>query len=216
MVPGLMNISRIAQKYIREHPSIADCLERGLINYSSLAREICSAEGIDAFDAILIACRRYRSKVRRRGMHEKKISSLLNRAKVRIRNKIIVIIVEKARTLEKALNLQKFVRQQRGDFNVIEGEEVLTIVTNIDYLPEAKELFEGKIKKITKQLVQITMIFDESVETVSGVVANVYRLFAENDINIREEMSCWTDIMVVIDEQDAAKAMQVLSGLGAD
>lgn len=59
------------------------------------------------------------------------------------------------------------------------------------------------------------MIFDESLETVSGVVASVYRLFAMNDINIREEMSCWTDIMIIIDEQDIGKAMQVLSGENA-
>ena len=211
-----MNVSRLTQRYIREHPSIADCLDRGLINYSSLAREICTTLNIQAFDAVLIACRRYRAKHRTRAVHEKKISSLLKSAKVRVRNKIIVLIIEKGRTLEKALALQKIVREERGDFNVIEGEEVLTIVTNSDYLPRAREVFEGKIKKVTRQLVQITMIFDESVETVSGVVANVYRLFAENDINIREEMSCWTDIMVVIDEKDIAKAMQLLSGLSDD
>jgi aspartokinase len=59
----------------------------------------------------------------------------------------------------------------------------------------------------------ITMIFDETLETVSGVISNIYRLFAENDINIREEMSCWTDVMVVIDEKDMPRAMQALSSL---
>lgn len=211
-----MNVSRLAQKYIKEHPSIADCLDRGLINYSSLAREICSTLKIDAFDAVLIACRRHRAKHRTRAVHEKKINALLRSAKVRVRNKIIVLIIEKGRTLDKALALQKLVREERGDFNVIEGEEVITIVTNSDYLPRARVIFEGRIKKIIKQLVQITMIFDESVETVSGVVANVYRLFADNDINIREEMSCWTDVMVVIEEKDIAKAMQLLSSLSEE
>lgn len=206
-----MNTSQITQKYIREHASIADCLERGLINYSSLAREICDAENMDSFDAVLVACRRYRARHRQRDSHEKKIAQLLQRAKVRVRNKIIVVIIEKEKALEKVLTLQKLVRRQRGDFNVIEGEETFTVITNSDYLPEAKELFEGKIKKITKQLVQVSMVFDESVETVSGVVASIYRLFAENSINIREEMSCWTDVMVVIDEADIGKAMSLLS-----
>jgi len=206
-----MNVSRITQKYIREHASIADCLERGLINYSSLAREICEAEGMKSFDAVLIACRRYRARHRQRDVHEKKIALLLQKAKVRVRNKIVVLIIEKEKMLEKVLSLQKLVRRERGDFNVIEGEETFTVITNADYLPEAKDLFEGKIKRVTKQLVQVSMIFDESVETVSGVVASIYRLFAENSINIREEMSCWTDVMIVIDEKDIAKAMSLLS-----
>ncbi|MFN8391059.1 MAG: hypothetical protein U0136_12285 [Bdellovibrionota bacterium] len=208
-----MNASRVTQKYVREHPSVADCLARGLVNYSALAREICAATGIESFDAVLIACRRMRAKHRAKQNNEKKIFQLLKSAKVRIRNKIVVIIVDKAGNLEKALALQKFVRADRGDFNLIEGEDVFTLVTNLDYLTRARESFEGKLRKVSKQLVQISMLFDESLESVPGVVANIYRLFAENNINIREEMSCWTEVMIIIDEQDIAKAMQLLSGL---
>ncbi len=209
-----MNVSRLTHKYIREHPSIADCIDRGLINYSALAREICNSQKIEAFDAVLIACRRYYAKHRTRATHEKKIFALLRSAKVRVRNKIVVLIVDKGRTLEKVINLQKLIRGQRGDFNVIEGEDTLTIITNTDFLTEAREAFQGQVRKISKQLIQITMIFDESVETTSGIVANVYRLFAQSNINIREEMSCWTDIIIIIDEVDMPKAMQVLGSLG--
>lgn len=208
-----LSMSRVTQRYIREHPSIADCLERGLINYSALAREICASEQLEgAFDAVLVACRRLRAKHRERSrvQHERKIVSLIRRAKVRVHNKIAVVIVEKPPSLDRALQLQKTIREERGDFNLIEGEEVLTLVTNVDYLPRIREMFGSRIKKTTRGLVQITMLFDESLETVSGVVAYVYRLFAEHDINIREEMSCWTDIMVVIDERDIGKAMQVM------
>ena len=210
-----MNVSRLTQKYIREHPSIDDFLERGLINYSALSREICTHYKIDAFDAVVIALRRLRAKQKARANHEKKIAQLIRNAKVLVRNKIVVIIIEKTRVLDKALALQQFVRTEKGAFHLIEGEEVLTIVTNSEYLSRAREAFEGKIRKVIKGLVQISMIFDESLETVSGVVASVYRLFAMNDINIREEMSCWTDIMIIIAEQDIGKAMQVLSGENA-
>ena len=208
-----MSISRVTQRYIREHPSIADCLERGLINYSALAREICEVEKLDgAFDAVLVACRRMHAKQQERSrvQHEKKILGLVKRSKVRIRNKIAVVIIDRPQSLYRALELQKSIRDDRGDFNLIEGEEVITVITNVDYLNKLRDLFGAKIRKMSRGLVQITMIFDESLETVSGVVAYVYRLFAEHDINIREEMSCWTDIMVVIDERDMPKAMQVI------
>jgi len=43
-----MNITKLSEKYINEHPSIKDCVRKGLINYSSLTRQIASelAEGI--------------------------------------------------------------------------------------------------------------------------------------------------------------------------
>ncbi len=205
-----MTITQITTKYIREHPSIADCLDRGLINYSALAREICQKLNIDSFEAVLVACRRYHAKQRSRATHEKRIATLIRRAKIRIRTKISVAIVDKARTPEKILGIQKVIREQRGDLNLIEGEQVYTIVTNDEFSSLIKEAFEGRIRKITKGLVQITMVFDETLESVSGVLATVYRLLAANDVNIREEMSCWTDIMMLIDEKDLTKATHVL------
>lgn len=206
-----MNLSRIASKYIREHPSVSDCLSRGLINYSALAREICEAEGLRSFDAVLVACRRHYARSKVAAAHEKKILSLIQQAKVRVRNKIAVAIVEKSRSYEKTFGLQDLVRAQRGDFNLIEGEDTFIVVTNSNFVADIKEFFGARVKKITSNLVQITMLFDKKLETTAGVVAHLYRLFAENNINILEEMSCWTDVMIIIDEKDLPRAMDVLT-----
>ena len=211
MTVARTSVSRITQKYIREHPSIADCLDRGLINYSALAREICAEHELDSFDAVVIACRRYFERRKPRESNEQRVTALIKHAKVRLRNKIAVVVVDKSNSLEKATALQKSIKKDRGDFNLIEGEEVITIITNTDYVSQMRELFGSRLRRVSKGLVQITMIFDQRLETTSGVVSYIYRLFAENSINIREEMSCWTDVMVVIDENDAARAMQVLN-----
>ena len=55
------------------------------------------------------------------------------------------------------------------------------------------------------------MIFDEKIETTAGVVSYIYSLLSEKGINIYEEMSCWTDLMIVIDENDLGKTMNILS-----
>jgi aspartokinase len=55
------------------------------------------------------------------------------------------------------------------------------------------------------------MVFDERIETTPGVVSFIYGLLSDNGINVQEEMSCWTDLMIIIDEKNAAKAMRVLS-----
>lgn len=63
-----MNITRLTEKFIQEHPNIGSCLKRGLINYSSLTRMIASENKLDLdrnFDAILIACRRHKEKIKK-------------------------------------------------------------------------------------------------------------------------------------------------------
>jgi len=206
-----MSISRITHKYIREHPSVQDCLERGLINYSALAREICDSTEADSFDAVLVACRRYFQKKRTHVSREKKIVSLLQKSKVRVRNKIAVATIEKSKGIEQALEIQNVIKKEKGDFNLIEGEDVFTIITNVEYLPLIKKVFATGVVKSSSGLAQITMIFGENLEMTPGVLSFIYRMFAEYDINIREEMSCWKDVMVVVEEKDVARVMQMLN-----
>jgi len=62
--------------------------------------------------------------------------------------------------------------------------------------------------------VQISMLLSEEVEIVPGVVAYVYGLLAEHGINLREEMSCWTDLMLVIEQKDLETAVRLLTNSG--
>ncbi|MBI3309188.1 MAG: hypothetical protein HYZ79_07435, partial [Candidatus Melainabacteria bacterium] len=93
-----MNITKLTEQYISEHPSIKDCLKNGLINYSSLSRLIASDLSLSLekkFDAILIACRRFRKKLKKEDTQERKILSILKQSKIEIKNKIIAIVLEK-------------------------------------------------------------------------------------------------------------------------
>ena len=206
-----MSITKLSRQYISDHPSIKDCLRLGLVNYSALARTICDNLQIKQFDAVVVAARRYYDQIKSQLPHEKKIVSLIRNAKLRAHNKIAVAVVEKPRDFERLYTLQKKIKKDRGDFNFIEGEDALVLVTNSDYLDDLRVTFKGRIIKLSENLAQITMLFDQKIETTSGVVAYVYGLLASNGINVLEEMSCWTDLMLVVAEQDAAKAMRVLS-----
>ncbi len=166
---------------------------------------------MESFDAVLIACRRLRSQGRLKISREAKIRALIDNAKIRVRTKLAVAAFDKTLTLAKRSELQSRILKSRGDFNLIEGEESVTVVTNDDYLPLLKKIVGNRLLRTNSNVVQIAMIFQPSLETTSGVVAHIYRLFAENNVNILEEMSCWTEVMVVIDEKDLTRAMQALS-----
>lgn len=206
-----MNATRLTQRYILEHPSVRDCLSRGLINYSALAREICGAYNVNSFDAVLMACRRYMRRVKSAVSNERKILDLVHSAKLNIRNKVIVAIIERPRQFSKLTQLQSEIRADQGDINVVHGEDVVTVITNVEYEPQIRSALKPYIKKITHNLAQITMLFDPRIEVTPGVVSYIYGLLSQNGINVLEEMSCWTDLMFVIEEADLPKAVKALA-----
>src|SRR3989344_7315757 len=90
-------------EYIKEHPDIKNCLKKGLINYSSLARLISKELELEkktSKEAILIAARRFRDKLKQELGQEKKIKELLSKSDVDIKNKITVFILEKGINLD--------------------------------------------------------------------------------------------------------------------
>jgi len=209
----MANITKLTEAYISEHPSIKDCIKKGLINYSSLTRQIAKDLNLELkrnFDAILIACRRYYRKVKSEETNEKGILNILKQSKVEIKNKIIAIVIEKNIFLDNLLALEKEIKKKAEVFHIIEGTSAITIVTSEDFLIEIRKLFKNKIIKENSSLIEITLKSPKEIETTAGVAPYVYSLFGEHGINIVETMSCWTDTLFVIEEKDIAKAMEIL------
>jgi len=208
-----MNLTKTTEQYIQEHPSIKDCLRKGMINYSALTRKIAEEKNLDLkknFDAILIACRRYYSKIKKEAVLEDKILDLLKRSKLEVKNKIIVTVIEKDIYFNHLLELQKTIKNKAEVFHVIEGSSTITLITAEEFKGDIKKLFKNKIIKITENLAEVNLKSNEELENTPGVVSYLTSLLSENGINIIETMSTWTDTLFVIGEEDIAKVMVVL------
>ncbi len=208
-----MNITKLTEQYIQAHPSVKDCLRKGMINYSALTRKIAEDSGLDlkkSFDAILIACRRYFRKIKKESIHENKIIDILKKSKLEVKNKIIVAVIEKGIYFSNLWDLQKSIKDKSEIFHVIEGSTTITIITADEFKEEIKKLFRNKIVKISEELAEVTLKSTEELEKTPGVVAYLTSLLSENNINIIETMSTWTDTLFVIEEKDIGKAMVVL------
>jgi hypothetical protein len=205
--------TELTEKYLSEHPSILDCLKNGIINYSKLSRKIAKDLDIEkktSIEAILIACRRYEEKIKDKKILENKILNILKKSELEIKNKIIVCIVDKRKYLDKIINLEKKVQKNADTFYAVEGSKVFTIITSEKYVEDLKNLFSSSIIKISKNLAMITIKSPKELENTPGVNAYVYSRFREHEINIVEQMSCWTDTIVVIDEKDISIVMSFL------
>lgn len=208
------SITRLTQSYLLSHPAIRDCLTRNLVNYSALSRVIADELGIDSTDAIIAACRRYAARVSVSSQYERRIRALLREAELKVSTRIAVAIVNQNQDLELLHQLQREVRKGGGEFNIIGGSRVMTIIFSQKYLGQVKEALKGSPRKLTQNLAQLSLSFGEYIESTPGVVAHVYGLLAFSGVNVIEELSCWTDLIVIITESQIATALTVLGQAG--
>ncbi|PLW80205.1 hypothetical protein C0585_03575 [Candidatus Woesearchaeota archaeon] len=198
-----MNIQKLTENYIKNRPFIQIALGHDLINYSKLARIIGNELDISQFDAILIACRRYKEKLKPK--KSLGIIELLKKSNMTINTNISTIIVEKNQCIDYLTELQK-----QNDTRIIKGESAVTIITNKDKLKEVEKRFKYSILKKTENLVEIIIRSSQKLEKIPGVTGYLYSLFGENDINIIETMSTWTDTIIIIENKDLSKVLEIM------
>ena len=66
------------------------------------------------------------------------------------------------------------------------------------------------ILKISKNLAMITIKSPKDLENTPGVISYISSIFSERGINIVETLSCWTDTIYVISEDDISTVMNFL------
>ena len=207
------NITKLTENYISQHPSIKDCLKNGLINYSSLSRQIASELNLNLkenFDAILIACRRFKRKLKKEDVLEKNILKILKESKIEIKNKVIAVVLEKDIFFENLIILEKEIKKRKEIIRVIEGVSAITIITSENFFILIQKIFKNKIILENKNLAEITIKSPQEIETTPGTYAYLCSLFGENNINIVETLSCWTDTIFLIKEDDVGKVISLL------
>ncbi|MBI2661328.1 hypothetical protein HYX09_03605 [Candidatus Woesearchaeota archaeon] len=208
-----MSITKLAEKYVQEHPSVKDCLKNDLVNFSSLSRKIARESGLNVkkdFDAILIACRRFQYKLRKEHELEKKILEILKKSKIEIKNKIISVVLEKDVFFGNLINLEKEAKKRNDIFRIIEGVSAITIITSEDFLELINKYFRNKTTIVNKGLAEITIKSPKEIHVTPGVYAYLCSLFGENNINIIGTLSCWTDTIFLINDGDAGKVINLM------
>ncbi len=203
----------LTKQYIKDNPCIKNCLKKNLINYSSLARLIAKDLKIEkktSKEAILIAARRFRDELKKEKQQETKIKELLSASEFEIKNKITVFILEKTIHFEAIEVIQKAVRNAGGTFYILEGSDNYTLITSEKFEDMINSKMKGAIIKKEPGLALIIIKSTKAIESTVGVLAYLTSLFAENDVNILEFLSCWTDTLFIIDAKDMNKAIEFL------
>lgn len=208
------NIAKEVREFVSTHTSIKNCLKKGLINYSALARLIAEEKKIDTeknFDAIVVALRRLSENLRPSDRIEKKIRGLLKKSKLEVKTKIGVAVLNDKISLHQLIEFAKDIIAEESDFHLIHGSKTFTIVSSDELVEKIEHIFGHNLISSKTGLVEILLKTRKEIETIPGVMSRLYSSLAEHDVNIIETMSSWTDTLFVIEEKDIQKAMNALN-----
>ena len=197
--------------YIDAHPSIKDCVAKGLINYSSLARLIMKDLEVGNEEAVMIACRRYASKLSVTTDHELAILSVLKDSRLEMRTKTCIVTAKNDWTvLHKMDNLFKDLWNENSIMQCVQSASAVTIIAD-RMLKERITDTVGRfnIIKVRENLVEI--VVKSPIVDTAGVIAYLITNLSDAGINIEETVSCHTDTIFIVNEPDMINAYSVLT-----
>ncbi|MBT7903679.1 ACT domain-containing protein [Candidatus Woesearchaeota archaeon] len=212
----MVSVTKLTEEYIRKHKSIKDCLKSGLLNYSALARlvfkELKTKKSLPrgvGMEAVLIAARRYKHKLKLEKSSEKQILQVLRESEIEIKTKSVVLVLEKQLYPDKLIEVEKIIKRKKGLFNAIEGVNSITIITTEKYSGEIKQTFKSSIIHEIKGLVSLIVKSPKEIETTPGVMAYLYGVLSDAGINVYHTLSCWTDTFIVVSETDMSRVLEL-------
>ncbi len=212
-----ISIAEATRRVIQTHPSIIDGIKQGVINYSALAdlirdRVLQLAERKSVqIDAIKMALMRYAEELKdHRRILEANISKIIAASELELKNDVTVFTVYQHALVNKFDALTNFVEGSRF-FQIIQGTKTFTIAAHQNLLPSLVELIEEKnILATNKDQSALILISPPEIIETPGIVAYVSNLFATNDINITQFMSCHLDTIFIVSRQDSINAYKLL------
>ncbi|MHB1830791.1 MAG: DUF7523 family protein [Candidatus Micrarchaeaceae archaeon] len=193
-----MKISEAVRVYLKNKPYTLEALEKGIVNFSALARIIQKDTGIGNYHAIKAALRRYVEEIRGKGLGiEKHAQSILKGSTITIQSGVSVVITYKDIDLERSSKIKL------NDYFVY-----LTYDK-----PELEKIRKYSSIKVHEDASAIIIHSEDRLESSPGFVAFVASLLAEQDINIIEFISCYTETLLVVSRSDALKGHGLLMGI---
>lgn len=192
-----MSISDTVRVYLKNKPYTLEALENGIVNYSALARLVQKELRIRNYHAIKAALRRFAQELRENDIGiERHALSILKGSTVTIESGISVVVSRKDIEIDRGSKINI------GDYYVYLLED----------RPSLRKLKPSAIK-LHENASAVVIHSEERLESLPGFVAFIASLLAEQNINIVEFVSCYTETLLVVSRSDALKSHELLMGM---
>lgn len=195
-----MSVANLVRLYLKNRPYVLEALEKDIANLSKLSRIIQKDLNVENVHAIKAALRRYAEQLKkakeRRG---EKVLVLLKESKITILDNVSIAITNRDLPLENKVKVK------------LNSHYVYLIDKELS--KQVQNKFRDNLIRMNENCTAIIISSPEKLEKVPGVVAFLTSLLAEQNINVIEFISCYTETIIVVDRGDALKSYEALSRL---
>ncbi len=195
---GGVKIADMVRTHLKSKPYTIEALQNGIVNSSSLARQVQRELGLRNHQAVKAAIRRYGLELKKRNTDiEMRALPVLSGNKITLLDGIHVVIADKKLDLENDAE--------------VKVESLYVYLTRKNFARNLGRQQQSHIVKVNEKCSAIIVYSEERIERTSGVVAFITAVLAEQNINLIEFLSCYTETIIVVNREDALRAYQILS-----
>jgi aspartokinase len=190
-----MTTAQNVRSYLRNKPYLLEALEKGIVNLSELSRQVQQELETGNTSAVKAALRRFAVELQRhKQKREEKVLQILKRSGMAVYDRKSVMITNREIDVENALKVD--------------------LLNKHVYLLDRSDLPE-RVSALVKHedCTMIVVHSPQELEATPGVVAFLATLLAEQNVNIIEFISCWTETIMVVEKKDSLKAYEILSNM---
>lgn len=214
----MVTVSHLVKRIINDKPFLEEALSQKLISYGNLAEQIKpkidEELGKDVkHSAIVMALRRYSDEIENSHI---KIAPFDYSSEITMKTNLCDFCVVKSPSLlAKLKQLYTLVNFERGDtLNIILGNYEISIIINERYKDKLTKFLKGeKILSKEANLAALTIAFKGDFLHTPGIIFNVIRKLAWENINIYEVVSTLTELTLILSKKDSIKAYDSLYNL---
>jgi aspartokinase len=192
-------------------------MDKDIISYAALAKQLQPQVEEELGKkvkkhAIEMALRRYRDQLKQKHT----TISFDYSSDIIMKTKVCDIAFARSPTLlAKLKKLYDIVDFEKGDIlNIIQGSSEVSIVTNERYKTKLLEILKDeKILIQEDDLISLSLTFSKDFYYTPGIIFNIIRNVAWENINIYEIVSTNTELTFILHKKDAMKGYKALERL---
>lgn len=213
----MVTISQVVQDILNRHVFLQEAINHGIVSYNKLANNIkpeieSKLDKKVKHNAIVMALRRYSDRLEKR----RNKPSLNYFRETLLKTDVCLIIVEESPdALNKTQELyNKMVFKQGKIFNIVQGNYELGIITNQSNKENVIDAFGGdNILRTVEELVVISLMYSKDYLFTPGVLYNVLRFLAWENINVLSITLTPQELSLVISRKDTMRCYNTLEKL---
>lgn len=216
----MATISNIIEEIVADSPFLEDYMSKGLINVSSLARQLrpeieLRLNKTVKDSAVIMAIQRMPISVNQQ--HSEKINELIKQiTDVSVRSSLADYTFKNSVSLRACLTtlMQRIENNSEVFFTLSQGIYESTVIINKDWIEVVSEIFKNETcVNIEKEITALNIKLPELNTETKGIYYMIFKQFTISNINVKDVVSTSNELTILIDSSDSEKAFSAINKL---